>query len=178
MDQKQRDKIAWTTTILLVPVFIYLMAGNIFKLKKLPPPPPPPVPALPADALPLPAAGAPESFAAAQRAPAAPLNQKIMDEQKRIAAAVPKNNPFSEARNAEAESHADKETPAALPEPEKIDLRLTAIVSRQDSGRRMAMINGRFVGEGDRIAGWTIVRISPYDVLLRNGPRQMVIKLR
>ena len=37
------------------------------------------------------------------------------------------------------------------------------------------MINGRLLGEGDRVGEWTILKVNERNVLVDNGSRQMVV---
>ena len=72
-------------------------------------------------------------------------------------------------------------TPPAMATPPtapNTGIKLTAIVARQGSAARMAMINGRFLGEGDHIAGWTIIKVDSREVLLKDGDRQMTLRLK
>jgi hypothetical protein len=192
MDQKQRDKIAWGITILFVPVLIYLLTTNIAKVRKSsassPPPPSPPPPALvvpDAAAVPPSAVAVPPGAEVQPPRQAAPIDSKVSAEQKRIAMLLPKNNPFNPARPISADPSpvaAAPDTPAPsvapAPPPAAPGIKLTAIVSRQGGAARMAMINGRFLGEGDHIANWTIIKVNTRDVLLQDGARQMVLKLK
>lgn len=171
MEQKRRDKIALLLAVVLVPLLIYLLATNIARVgskeKERPapaaiavaepvsPPLPPPPPQAPA------------------------VDPKISAEQKRIAALLPRSNPFNPARSAGAgQSSASVKTPVITETPPAAEIKLTAIVSRPDGTGRKAMINGRFLGEGDRVAGWVIVKINSQDVLLDNGARQIIVRLK
>lgn len=176
MDQKQRNKIAWGLTIALVPLLIYLLMTNVARVGKKNPPPPEPatVGAPGAEAVPSPVQPPPRS--------AAPADPKILAEQKRIATLLPENNPFSSVRSISADpapvADAPTPPPAAIVPSAAPDasVKLTAIVSR--GAGRMAMINGRFLGEGDHIGNWTIVKVTNSDVLLKDGARQMILRLK
>lgn len=187
MEQKQRNKIAWVLAIVLVPLLIYLVVTNVAKVrKKSPPPAPSPAttitePAIAPDAKVVP----PEAEVQPPTQPAPPVDPKILAEQKRIAALLPENNPFNPSRSGGAEPSSAVLAPkmttpppvaAAPPAAPDAGIKLTAIMAR--GGGRMAMINGRFLGEGDRIAGWTIIKVTATEVLLDNGAKKMVLRLK
>lgn len=175
MDQKQRNKMAWILIGVLVPLLIFLLAINTAKVRKTPSPGPAPA-----------SAGQPAKAPGAEVVPpprpAPSVDPRIVAEQKRIAALLPKNNPFNPSRSGNAEppppASAPKPAAPAVAAPPPAAPRLTAIVSRQGGTGRLAMINGRFLGEGDSVAGWTIVKVNPRDVLLDNGTRQIVLMLK
>jgi len=93
---------------------------------------------------------------------------------------LPENNPFNPSRATLADLPPITTAPAApappvAPAPDA-GIKLTAILSRGAS--RVAMINGRLFGEGENVAGWTIVKVNNRDVLLKNGDRQMMLRLK
>ncbi|MDO9543455.1 MAG: hypothetical protein Q7J98_14200 [Kiritimatiellia bacterium] len=167
MEQKQRNKIILILAVVLAPLLIYLVAVNITNIRENPSQP----------AASMPGAGivSPVVQLPAQPAPVAP---KILAEQKRIAALLPKSNPFNPVRSIISAPPPVTAAPAAPPPPAAPDagIKLTAIFSR-GSGRA-AMINNRLCGEGDHIAGWTVIKVTARDVLLKNGAQQMLLKLR
>ena len=184
MDQKQRNKIAWGLAIFLTPILIYLLTSSFSRVASKNPPA-----AAPAAGVEIASPGVkiqppaqPAGSDADRQLP--PVDPKILAEQERIASLLPRNNPFNPLRPADAEpepSAAISDAPQSPP-PAKTatvaGIKLTAIVSRQGSTARMAMINGRFLGEGDNIAGWTIIKVNSRDVLLSNGSQQMVLRLK
>lgn len=176
MEQKQRDKIAWTLIVVLVPLLIYLLITNIAKVRKKSLPQAPPLAAIS-----MAPAGIPNTNIAPPNViippltqPASAVDPKTLAEQKRIAALLPKSNPFNPKWSAGAVPETTAPTPAAAPP--ATTLKLMAIVTR-GSGL-MAMINGRFFGKGDRVAGWTVLKVTATEVLLDNGAQKMVLKLR
>ncbi|MBU1857720.1 MAG: hypothetical protein KKC28_12135 [Verrucomicrobia bacterium] len=193
MDQKQRDKIAWVLAVVLGLVLVYLLAVNVFKggKKSAPPPTSPPLVAsgqlapiqTGADVASPPSVGeqvqnqAPEPVSAGALRPGTPaLDPEVLAEQQQIAARLPRRNPFSVAQ-------ADYSPP--VPQPgvtltgnNDIKLKVTAIVLRQGSNKRIAMINGKMIEEGDSIGEWTILKVNPKNVVLGNGARQMVIGVK
>ena len=172
MEQKQRNRFAWIMAIILVPVLIYLLATNVFRGGKRPVRTPVPAStdiASPGVVVPTPAR------TIQPRAVAKPaLNARVAAEQRKIAARLPRRNPF----NASLQSTASR--PARVARPAKAVetvVRVTGIVSRSGS-QRMAMINGKLLSKGDRVGPWTIVKINPKNVLLDNGSRQMVVNVK
>lgn len=184
MDQKQRNKIVWILIAVFVPLLIILLATNIAKVRTKKDRQVPPVTAVggPAGAVVLPPVQPirPETI---------PVDPKILAEQKRIATLLPASNPFNPARPVGAEAPAvtaapltpvPVKAPVAVAPPAAGDsgIRLTAIISRQGGTGRAAMINGCLYGVGDNIAGWTIRNIDAREVLMQNGTRQMVLRLK
>ncbi len=179
MDQKQRDKIAWVLAALLGFVLMYLLAVNVFKGgEKSTPPPPPSVGELAQSQAPEPGAaarlGSPKS--GALRPDETALDPKVLAEQQQIAARLPRRNPFSVAP-------ADTSPPVsprrvALTVNDDMKLKVTAIVSQQGANKRIAMISGKMLEEGDRIGEWTILKVNPKNVVLGNGARQMVVGVK
>ena len=173
MDQKQRDKIAWVLTAVLGLVLIYLLAVNVFKVgkKSAPPPASTMTKALPAQPAP-PSIG--EQFQGQLPKPA--LDPKVLAEQQQIAARLPRRNPFSATQ-------ADYAPPVSQPGVtmtvnNEIKPKVSAIVSRPGSNKRIAMINGKMLEEGDRVGEWTILRVNPKNVILGNGARQMAVGVK
>lgn len=182
MDQKQRDKIAWVLAAVLGLVLIYLLAVNVFKVGKKSPPPPtsPPLAAsghlapiqIGADVAPSPSVGEQVQ----SQAPEPALDPKVLAEQQQIAARLPRRNPFSVVQT-------DYSPPVSQPGvtltgSNEIKLKVSAIVSRPGSNKRIAMINGKMLEEGDRIGEWTILKVNPQNVVLGNGARQMVVGVK
>ena len=176
MDQKQRDKIAWVLAVVLGLVLIYLLAVNIFKVGKKSAPPTSTI------ALALPTQPVPPLIGeqVQNRRPEPALGPVVLAEQQQIAARLPRRNPFSSSQASLPESQAgvSRSGEVALPVNNKIKLKVTAIVSRQGSNKRIAMINGKMLEEGDRIGEWTILKVNPKNVVLGNGSRQMVVGLK
>ena len=173
MDQKQRDKIAWVLAVLLGLVLIYLLAVNVFKIgkKRMSPQPSATTMALPAQPAPSPVGEQVQS-----QAQVTALDPKVLAEQQQIAARLPRRNPFSA-------SQADYSPPVSQPGVallgnNEIKPKVSAIVSRQGSNKRIAMINGKMLEEGDRIGEWTILKLNPQNVVLGNGARQMVVGVK
>ena len=177
MDQKQRDKIAWVLAVVLGLVLIYLLAVNVFKVgkKRMTPPPPAMTMALPAQPAPPPVGEQVQS-----QAPTPALDPKVLAEQQQIAARLPRRNPFSAAETGlptEALAKVGRQTTEDGVNNE-IKLKVTAIVSRQGSNKRIAMINGKMLEEGDRIGEWTILKVNPKNVVLGNGAQQRVVGVK
>jgi len=182
MDQKQRDKIAWVLAVVLGLVLIYLLAVNVFKVgkKSAPSPTSPPLAAsghlapiqIGADVAPPLAVGEQVQ----SQAPEPALDPKVLAEQQQIAARLPRRNPF-------CVEQADYAPPVSRPRVtltvnNEIKLKVSAIVSRQGSSKRIAMINGKMLEEGDRIGEWTILKVNPKNVVLGNGAQQRVVGVK
>jgi len=178
MEQKQRDKVAWVLAPVLVLVLIYLLAVNVFKVGKKSPPPPPAAMTQAFPAQPAP----PAVVARAQnRVPATALDLEVLAEQQRVAARLPRRNPFS-ATAPERPGSAGALRPGGqaagnlqLAVDNEIEFKVTAIVSQQGANKRIAMINGQMLGEGDRIEAWTVLKVNAKNVVLGNGARQRII---
>lgn len=181
MDQKQRNKIALILSMILAPIFIYTLSTNVFKAAKRPispssltspsPPPPPPAP------IAMDVVGAVSPVATSSRLDMVP---NVAAEQQKIAARLPRRNPFSVAE-AERQTTDDKQQiteVGRLTVNNETKLKVTAIVSRQGSNKRIAMINGKMLEEGDRIGEWTIHKVNPKNVVLSNGALQMVVGVK
>ena len=177
MDQKQRDKIAWVLAVVLGLVLIYLLAVNVFKVGKKSAPPPTSTIAL---ALPIQPAPPLIGEQVQNRMPEPALDPVVLAEQQKIAARLPRRNPFSSSQASSPGSQAgvSRSGEVALPVNNKIKLKVTAIVSRQGSNKRIAMINGKMLEEGDRIGEWTILKVNPKNVVLGNGAQQRVVGVK
>lgn len=183
MDQKQRDKIAWVLAVVLGLILVYLLAVNVFKVgkKSTPPPMSPPLAAsghlapiqIGADVTPSSSVGEQVQ----SQAPETALDPEVLAEQQQIAARLPRRNPFCVAEAGlptEALAKVGRQTTGN----NEIKLKVTAIVSGQGSNKRIAMINGKILEEGDRIGEWTILKVNPKNVVLGNGARQMVVGVK
>ncbi len=51
------------------------------------------------------------------------------------------------------------------------------LVSRRPGGRRVAVIDGKIVRQGERVGGATVVAIGTYEVVLRRGSKTETLKL-
>ena len=186
MDQKQRDKIAGVLAVVLGLVLIYLLAVNVFKVGKNSPPPPtsPPLAAsghlapiqIGADVAPSPSVGE----QVPSQAPEPALDNKVLAEQQQIAARLPRRNPFSAAEAGRQTTDDGRQTTEAGRSTvnNEIKLKVSAIVSRQGSNKRIAMINGKMLEEGDQIGEWTIIKVNPNNVVLGNGAQQRVVGVK
>jgi len=173
MHQKQRNKIAWVLAVVFAPLLIYLVVASVAKVGRNPSPQEPAATAA-GEVVP------PGAEVQPPTRPAPTVAPKVLAEQKRITALLPKNNPFNPSRPVIDDSPPITAPPTA-PTPSTAPdagIKLTAIVARQGSAARMAMINGRFLGEGDRIANWTIIKVNTRDVLLKDGARQLTLRLK
>ncbi|HEY0061660.1 MAG TPA: MSHA biogenesis protein MshK [Telluria sp.] len=66
---------------------------------------------------------------------------------------------------------------SAMPAPEQ-DLQLQSIlVSKRAGGRRLAVIEGKTVREGERVGGAVIETIRPTEVVIRRGKLRKTLKL-
>jgi len=176
MEQKQRDKIAWVLAVVLGLVLVYLLAVNVFKVgKKSVPPPPPPAAAM------VPAPPPPSPSGAPGKSPEPPpvLDPTVLAAQQKIAAQLPRRNPFSAAAEGPSlpapRSVGDG---AARTVNNEIKFKVTGIVSQPGSNRRIAMINGKMFAEGDSIGEWIILNVNPKNVVLGNGAQQMVVGVK
>ncbi|MDD5483593.1 MAG: hypothetical protein PHP98_08080 [Kiritimatiellae bacterium] len=171
MEQKQRNIIAWILLAVSLPLLIYLLATSIPGIRKRPAAPA-------AGQISAASAEIPSPIATIQpaAAPEPPIDPKISAEQRRIAMLLPENNPFGSARSSVAAPPEISDEPV-LPAAPAPDIKLTAIVSR-GSASRAAMINGRLIGEGERIANWTVIKVTEREVLLKDGGRQMILRLK
>lgn len=171
MDQKTRNKIAWILTVVLVPTMIYLMVANIVKVRtkrRAPLRTETPSAAeidsmgvLPPVSQPKPAESKAET-----------VDSEVLKEQKKVAAALPKCNPFDASRKSTSTSPRVE----AGAEKKGQSFKLNGIMDSK--GTRMAVINGRVLKAGESIEGWTLVEITNNSVTLDNGAEKMTLQLR
>lgn len=177
MEQKKRDRIAWISAIVLTPILIVLLATNVFKAGKRT------APSRAAGAAGAAAAAAAQPMPLPPQPPAAslaPLDPRRAEAQRKMAEQLPARNPFSAAPRAAPPAAPSADAPSAYAPPAEAParpadpaLKISAIILRPD-GKRVAMINGRMLGEGDRTGEWTITKVNPLNVTLDNGMRQIV----
>lgn len=180
MNQKTRNKIAIGLSVVLVPTMVYLLYMNINKARERR--------VRPADKKEAEVTAAADPAATATAAAAMlksvqqtkqakeekePIDPDVLKKQREIAALFPKRNPFG-ASGALGKS-ARKSGRVA---PGQASIRLNAIVPHSVPSKRMAMINGKMLRQGDQIDGWTIVMINNDSVVLDNGTRKVTIGLR
>ncbi len=177
MDQKQRDKIAWVLAPVLGVILVYLLAVNVFKIgkKNAFPPASAITRALPAQPLP-PPASAPVPI----QEPDPALDLEVLAEQQRIAARLPRRNPFRAMEVGQQTPNDRRQLTdnGQLTSNSEIKLKVSAIISRAGSSQRIAMINGKMIEEGDRIGEWTVLQVNPNNVVLGNGSRQMAVGVK
>ncbi|MFC1498739.1 hypothetical protein ACFLS1_09775 [Verrucomicrobiota bacterium] len=169
MNQKTRNKIAWVIIIMLSPVLLYLVVRNVSKAKERKTTPPDtgnaitavkPVSALPSSVSPK-VSGASKTKV---------INAEILAEQKRIAAFLPKHNPFSASKR----SRSARTSVSTINEH---NIRVTGIVSRIAPAQSMAVINGQILKKGDRIETWKVIQINDSNVVLDNGTKQITVEV-
>ncbi len=102
----------------------------------------------------------------------APPDTRVLEEQRKVAAANPSRNPFS-ARPPVRTADTGVPRPAVRRAPNFI---LNGFVFRRDTERRLAVINGQLVGEGDACDGWTVQRIQENSVVLVSGSQRLVVQ--
>ena len=73
----------------------------------------------------------------------------------------------------------ESETPAII-SPKNSTLKLQAISWAQDPKKRIAVINGMIVREGDTVAGYSLSLIGKNDVIVKKGNKEskLVFKLK
>lgn len=171
MDQKTRNKIAWVLTVVLVPTMIYLMVANIVKVraKRRAPPRTEAPSAAEIDAISVVNAVSRPKPAESK---AETVDPEALKEQKKIAATLPKCNPFDASRKSISTSPRVE----AGPEKRVQSFRVDGIMGSK--GARMAVINGKVLKVGESIEGWTLVEITNNSVTLDNGTEKMTLRLR
>lgn len=177
MDQKQRDKIVSVLAVVLGLILVYVVFNAFQGRKKNPPPPPPAttmvqsVPVLSVEQIKSPALDSTLGGA---------LDPKVLAEQQQIAARLPRRNPFDVAEAGRQMPDDRRRIPESVQGAvnNEIKPKVAAIVSRPGSNKRIAMINGKMLEEGDRIGEWTILAVNPKNVVLGNGTRQMVVGVK
>lgn len=70
------------------------------------------------------------------------------------------------------------ETPPVFPLLADVNVHLQAVAWSSRVEKRMAVINGSIVREGDAVNGYTLERINRDDIILRKGPRSWVLPFR
>lgn len=171
MDQEQRDKIAWGLAVVFGLVLIYLLAVNVFKVGKKSAPS---TSSTMTTAIPSQPAPISVGEQVPNQVPEPALDPKVLAEQQQISARLPRRNPFS-AADAGQQTTDDGQRMTVNNE---IKLKVSAIISRPGSNKRIAMINGKMIEEGERIGEWTILKVNPNNVVLGNGSQQMVIGVK
>lgn len=173
MDQKKRDKIAWVLALLLVPMMAYLMFTNIKKVRErkrkrsvarkvvsnnasTPAQVPTPIPTI--------------KIPKNRRST---IDREVLAKQKKIAALLPKRNPFAVSNHVLITS-----TSETVPEKGPDQIRVTGIVSRVAPGQRMAIINGNVFQVGERVDKWTIVKINSNNVILDDGTKRITVDVQ
>jgi len=178
MNQQSRNRVATVMAIVLFPTMVYLMVTNIHEARRrgrssaqnqtAPSPAPPPI-----------------EVARAVLSPTSTpdLNATMLAEQKRMAALVPARSPFSAASESSASSVASDPEPSAPritvpgnPAVAESPLALNGIIYSKTADRRSAIINGKMLGEGKSIRGYTIVTIGTGEVVLRNGTNRITLR--
>lgn len=167
MDQKMRNKIAWVLAIILAPITVYLFVTNASRIRKESRPrqtasnessvPAVNMPTIPQN-VPGPVSSPEESA----------LDSKILKEQERISSLLPKRNPFGEKKHPK---------PPPNTEIKPVVINLGGIVFQKSVGKRMAIINGKMMMEGQQIEGWTITKITDDEVVLDNGKEQKTLRV-
>jgi len=66
-------------------------------------------------------------------------------------------------------------TPASVAQKEAGGWKISSIIIGDD--RRVAIIDGRSVMQGDELHGMKVISISPYDVILKGNNKEMQISL-
>jgi len=60
---------------------------------------------------------------------------------------------------------------------EESKLKVMAIAWAEDPARRIAVVNGRIVKEGESVDGYTVTRIRPGDLVVNDGSRAWRVEL-
>jgi hypothetical protein len=172
MNQQSRNRVATVMAIVLFPTMVYLMVTNIHEARRrgrssaqdqaAPPPAPPPIEA---------------ARAVLSPATAPDLNSTLLAEQKRMAALVPARSPFSATSvSSDPEPSTPRTTAPDIPAVTEAPLELNGIIYSKTADRRSAIINGKMLGEGKSIRGYTIVTIGAGEVVLRNGTNRITLR--
>lgn len=173
MDQKTRNKIAMALSAVLVPLMIFLLIRNIGQARKkrrgsarrkgAPAAVIPDITSIPE---------APPAPTLSKVGTAAPeIDPEVLKEQKKIAALLPKHNPFDASRRPQTMSPRVRAKVK-----KKVKLRVDGIMGRE--GSRMAIINGRVLKVGESIEGWTVLEINSSGVILDDGTEKITLPLR
>ncbi len=167
-------------------------AGGAVQARLPSPPEPPPPSAAPAPPAASPPAAAPPAPAAVPPAPAveAPLPVQAPPPSARIRPpeTPPGAPPAAEARRApapRASSVPTRQAPAPPPRSaedslSRLDdskLKVMAIAWAEDAGRRLAVVNGHIVREGESVDGYTVTRIRRDDLVVSDGSRSWRVEL-
>jgi general secretion pathway protein B len=177
MNQTTRNKIALVFSVVLVPTMIYLMVTNIRKARELrhrlpssaavaPQPdvsPPAAPPAQPAPMLPLPPPPTTEPTA----------DEKVVNEQRRIAALLPTRDPFHRTEMSGLSTNS-----TGLAQQTALPIEVTGIIIGKTPNNRMAIINGKMLEEGAYVAGYKIIAIGTSDVTLVNGTNSLTVSVK
>ncbi len=170
LDQKQRDRAALVMVLVLAPVFLMLLYSTIRKVRSRRVTGVVPVQASPpggaAGALPQPVTSQ------AERPVQHGVPTGLLDEQRRIAGLKPDRDPFSRS-SMRVRSNRSQD---GRRDPSEIKLNVSGIMVRE--GRRVVIIDGDVLGEGDRLGDWVVQSITANSVVLDNGREKRVLNLR
>jgi hypothetical protein len=171
MNERTRNRVAWVLLVFLSPILALAVWNAVSRYQDRRPSPTAggqPAAVQPMF-LPLPA---PEADPAA-----AGLAPGVAAEQQKLAAGAPVRNPFA-GTGAAAPTGQPLAPAAAQPAPapeQPRGARLTGFVLNKHTGKRMAIVGGEFLAEGDVFQGWKILRIGSDNVVLGNGTNRMTI---
>ena len=163
MKQQTRNIVAKVMAAVLVPVMIYLFVTNIREARRRRGGPVA-APALSAPPSAMPPGAGPAVLPAPPPPPVNTVDESVAREQKKIAALLPGRNPFYPPSPDPASALTDvavAPVPAAAAER---PLTVTGIIFAKTRDRRMAVINGKMLGEGKWINGFQIVEIGTDEV--------------
>ncbi len=63
-------------------------------------------------------------------------------------------------------------------EREETSLKISGVVLSPGSNRRMAIINGKMYDEGDSLGEWTILKVSPNEVVFGSGEQRRSVGVK
>ncbi len=185
MDQRTRNRIAAVFAIILVPTMVYLFVVNIQEAREIrhrrrpPPSSQTPVATPPSSQTPIVAPpslppGLPPSPPPAPAKDKAPtIQENALKEQRRIATLLPKRDPFHSPTPPEVAAPTNRVPERIVPK-----IEVTAIVYSKIPEKRMVVINGQTLLEGQSVEGYRIIRINNADVELDNGTSKLTVQVK
>lgn len=165
-----RERMAVVLLFILVPVFLYLVADAVSKIKKGPAGFSPVAGSTTLGSVEAPMAGVgtllPKS---AEKS----MDVEVQERQRKLADSQPRKNPFAPATSQKIER-------PAVPVTQEVGsgvLKATGIIKGGPSGKNWAIINGKMLSVGGVIDGWTVKSIAANEITLSRDEKKMVLKV-
>ncbi|MDI6774485.1 MAG: hypothetical protein QME60_03700 [Verrucomicrobiota bacterium] len=173
MNEKTRTRTAWALLLVLSPVLALTVWDAATKIQERKQRAGGTTPAAVESVAPSgPTAAENEPGLASSSDAASAPDPRVVEEQEKLAATIPTRNPF-DAGEPEA---APATKPVRPVNPDRLRIKFSGFVLNKQSGKRLAIVNGQLLGEGDSLQGWTIGKIACDSILLADGTNTLVVE--